>query len=187
MRDDVSIFAQAGASAAVDLPDDLIMFVKIGGLTAMIGGGLRIITAFMTSPPESLPHELLWLLIDIELMAGLLALFFVARRRLGWLGNTSLAVAFLGLASILGPDTVAFGVDTYYLGAAIMGVSVALLGIAGLRTGLAPRWAYAAWVAVPVLSLAGDLAGRGDLGFQAAGIAFGVGFLGVGKVLVNYG
>lgn len=164
-------------------PDGLARFVRIGGLAAVFGGGLRVFAAFVPWRSESLPHEWLALVIDIGLLLGLAALAIAFGPRLGRLGGTGLGLALLGVASIVGPDAVAFGVDFYELGVATVGVGMAMLGIAGLRAGLTPRWAFGCWVAAPLLSASAGFVGRGEAGFIAAGVAFGAGFVGTGRAL----
>lgn len=153
-------------------PDRLFRF---GACAAICGGALRIAAAFILYMPQS-PHlEMFYALIDLLLLFGLGAIYLHEAARLGVSGLAAFSVTFAGLASIVGPDATAFGIDVYELGAALAALGLAAFGV---RLIIAGRMilAAAAWVIVPIASLWNS----DGLGFMIAGILFGLGFVTAG-------
>ena len=71
----------------------------------MIGGALRIVSAFVpyqTPPPLAL--ELFYLVIDVNLLCGLVGIYAWVHRSAGATGFAGFLLAFLGTALIVGPD-----------------------------------------------------------------------------------
>ena len=69
-------------------------------------------------------------------------------------------VALAGIASIVGPDAVAFGVDFYRIGALVFVSGLALLSALMLRAGVM-RPVAVLWLATFAASLSGERLGAG--------------------------
>jgi hypothetical protein len=137
------------------------LLLRLGLWAAVLGGALRIAAAFVPYTPQSPPLEAFYALIYAR-----------EAEALGWPGLIAFAVAFAGLASIVGPDATMFGIDWYQAGATMAALGLAAFGAALL---FARRMIVAAlcWIAVPaVATIAPPL-----MAFQAAGVLFGLGFV----------
>jgi hypothetical protein len=148
---------------------------RLGAGAAVIGGVLRVAAAFIPYTPQSWALEALYAAIDLSLLVGLATLYLREASFLGVAGFTAFGAAFVGLASIVGPDAQTFGVDWYQLGSAVSAVGMAGLGIMLLTGG---RMALSAlcWILAPIVALTGP----GDIAIQAAGVLFGTGFVAAG-------
>jgi len=154
----------------------------IGALAAIAGGVPRVISSFIPYSEGALRLEIFYGFIDLCLLFGLVALYLRLAEQLGWLGLISFLVAVTGLASIVGPDRILWGVDLYRLGAAVL-----LLGLAGLSTvmlwaGLM-KTAALYWLIALAVGIAASLSGL-PLAFAVSGMLFGIGFVSAGVALV---
>src|SRR5262245_13664225 len=107
--------------------------VRVGALAAMLGGALRIVSTFIPFAEDSAGHEAFYGVIDICLMLGLIAFYIASAEMVGWLGLVSFLVSLSGIASIVGPDTVVFGIDVYRVGALVFVAGLAGLSVQLLR------------------------------------------------------
>jgi hypothetical protein len=154
--------------------------LRLGLWAAVLGGSLRIAAAFVPYTPQSTALEAFYAVIDVSLLFGLTAIYLREAEALGWPGLAAFAVSFVGLASIVGPDTTMFGIDWYQFGSAVTAVALAALG----ATLLVARRMIAAslcWIATPFVSVLAPP----EFGTQAAGVLFGVGFVAAGVNLLN--
>jgi hypothetical protein len=150
------------------------------GAAAVLGGLLRIVSAFVPWTPGSAPLELFYFVVDVLLLFGLMGVYFAHRERLGKFGLFAFVVAETGIASIVGPDAMAFGIDTYAIGVVVITAGLTLLSIQMLAQRIGPRWPPACWIASLLIGSAGSAIGKAQLGFFAGGISFGLGFVGTG-------
>lgn len=159
-----------------DAVRDLIAF---GAVAGMIGGALRIVSAFAPQSIGPAWQELLWGACDVGMLCGLLAVHLAGDGK----GAPFFLVAFLALASIVGPDATAFGVDFYAAGAVVFALALGGYAVVLLAT---RRLAVAAtlWIAC---ALAGVAAGatREAAVFALAGVALGAGYLVAGFALLR--
>jgi hypothetical protein len=148
---------------------------RLGAGAAVVGGALRVAAAFIPYASQSWPLEALYAVIDVSLLLGLTAIYLREADGLGLAGLAGFGTAFVGLASIVGPDAQTFSVDWYQFGAALSALGMAGLGLA---MSLARRMIPAAvcWIAAPIVAIVGPP----DLAFQAAGALFGGGFVAAG-------
>jgi hypothetical protein len=155
-------------------------FLALGATAAMIGGALRIVSAFAPYTPDSAWLEALYGVIDVALLLGLLGIGLFAADRLGAAGFGCFIVALGALASIVGPDAQVFGVDFYRAGAGIFVLALAGLAVALLRARLliGPAGLWLASAAAGALSATGS-----TIAFAIAGVALGAGFLLAGAAL----
>lgn len=152
-------------------------FLRVGGVSAVLGGLLRIVDTFTT---EVLPQgtlAVLYFATDALLLAGIAGLWLQRRATLGLAGSAGLAIFVAGILAI---RVSAFGIGSYQLGA-----TIALLGLAiySLETLLRRN----ALVLAPVLwlvSLAAGIAATAGIAplpmMAVAGVVFGAGFVAAG-------
>lgn len=114
-------------------------FLKLSGAAAMLGGGLRAISAFIPYDANSVWLEALYGVIDVSFLSALVGIGFSRAQTTNWLEWLALALSLISVASLVGPDATKFGIDFY------------LLGSLGLLTGLSIL--SATWLAVPRLRL----------------------------------
>lgn len=151
------------------------LFRALGG-AAILGGALRTGSSFVPWD-GSAQIEALAFVIDVALLFGLMGIYFAARERFGWFGFAAFALAETGIASIVGPETQAFGIDTYLAGVHAIAVGLALLGLTILLLRAGYSIAALCWIASLVAGVGGGFFGHADLGFLAGGILFGLGFV----------
>lgn len=155
--------------------------LRILGALAVLGGLARIAGALI---PYSEQVWLAWfyLMTDALLLFGLMGIYFAYRNQVGWFGFVSFAIAELGIASIVGPDTIVNGFDTYMLGVAVITVGLTLFSFQLLVRRLS--WpGPVCWLASTAIGVGLGAIGRVDEGFFAGGILFGAGFVLAGAAL----
>lgn len=146
---------------------------RIGALAAIVGGALRIVSSFIPYEANSAPLEALYGVIDVCFVFGLIAVYIASAEAVGMIGLAAFLVALTGVASIVGPDTQAFGIDFYRVGALVF-----VIGLAGLSVQLLRARAMAIsallWIGTLAASLASAVAPQA---FMAAGLLLGAGFV----------
>jgi hypothetical protein len=157
--------------------------IRLGAVGAILGGALRIVAAFIPYDPALGWLELLYGVIDIGLLFGLIALYLAHSDKLGVGGLALFALALAALASIIGPDSRAFGTDWYLLGAGVFLAALAGLGLLMLWQGLA-RGPAACWIFAFIIGLL-TLSGGASWAFVASGVSLGLGFVLVGQALLS--
>lgn len=160
--------------------DDRTLY-RLAGAAAVLGGAMRIATSFVPWD-GSAAIEAVALAIDVLLLFGLMGIYLAHRAALGWLGFGVFVLAETGIASIVGPDTVAFGIDTYLAGVHAISIGLALLGIAMLVKRV-ETLAAICWIASLVVGAAGGFVAQAAAGFLIGGILFGLGFVAAGIAL----
>lgn len=153
-----------------------------GALAAIVGGMPRVISSFIPYSDGVLELELLYGLIDLSLLVGLVTVYLRLAERLGWLGLVSFLVAMAGLASIVGPDRILWGVDLYRLGAAILLVGLAGLSVAMLWAGVM-KSAALYWLAALVTGIMASLS-ESSFAVAVSGMLFGIGFVSAGVAVI---
>jgi len=164
--------------------NDATLF-RLAGLAAVVAGALRIGTSFLTWDPAAAWQELLATGIDVLLLFGLMGIYLAHRAALGWPGLAAFILAETGIGSIIGPDTVAFGVDTYQAGVVAISIGLALFAIVMLirRSGSAAAAIF--WILSLAMGVAGGFVGQAAFGFFLGGILFGLGFVAAGLALLS--
>jgi hypothetical protein len=150
------------------------------GAAAVAGGALRIVSAFVPWAAGVAWLEAFYLAIDVLLLFGLMGVYFAHRERLGVAGFVAFALAETGIASIVGPDSVAFGIDAYQIGVAVIAIGLSLFAAVLLVRRAGPVVAPILWIASTVAGLGGSGIGQPEFGFLAGGILFGLGFVAAG-------
>lgn len=153
--------------------------IALGAVAGIFGGALRIVSAFA---PESIGpawQETLWGACDVGLLLGLLAVHLAGDGK----GAPFFVVAFLALASIVGPDATLFGVDFYTAGASVF--ALALGGYAIVLT-LSRRLVPAAalWLVCTASGVVAAVTANA-FAFVIAGVALGGGYIAAGLALTR--
>ena len=158
------------------------MLTIMGAFAAIAGGAPRVISGFIPYQAEVVELELIYGAIDVFLLFGLLAIYLKSSDQLGWLGLVGFVIAAIGLASIVGPDTILWGVDMYQLGATVL-----MIGLSGLAAVMlwnhVLRQAALYWLTATVAGVSATLT-ESPLAFAVAGMLFGVGFVSGGVTLI---
>ena len=148
---------------------------RLGGGAALIGGLLRVISSFIPYHEEVAWLEGLYSFVDICLLFGLAAIYLKYAERLGGIGVIAFVLSTTGIASIVGPDAIMFGINFYEIGAFTMITGLLFLSIQMLRNRVL-LWASSLWILSFVFSVATILFSHSLL-FIGAGISFGVAYM----------
>ena len=150
-------------------------FVGFGAVVGALGGALRIVAAFIPYDPAVVWLEALYAACDLGMMFGLIAVYVAVAEQLGIAGMATFAVALAALASIVGPDAPAFGVDFYRAGAAVFALALAAFAVTLL---VARRLTLASvlWITCAAFGLVASATGNAPA-FVGAGLALGAGFI----------
>jgi hypothetical protein len=155
--------------------------VRVGAAAAIVAGALRIVSTFIPYEANSPGLEALYGVIDLGLMFGLIAVYIASAEAVGIIGLALFLVALAGVASIVGPDAPAFGIDFYRIGALVFVAGLAGLSVQLLRAGLM-RMSAVLWLGTFAASLATIVAPQA---FVAAGLAIGAGYVLAGLELLR--
>ena len=165
---------------AADLAQRTAGVVRVGAAAAIAAGALRIASTFIPYEPNSAGLEALYGVIDLGLMFGLVAVYVASAEAVGMIGLALFLVALAGVASIVGPDAPAFGIDFYRAGALVFVAGLAGLSVQLLRAGLM-RLSAGLWLATFAASLATMVLPQA---FVVAGLAIGGGYVLAGVELL---
>jgi hypothetical protein len=155
--------------------------LRFGAVAAVAAGSLRIVSSFIAySDPTTVAQELFYLVIDLCILYGLLAVYFFQLVEVGPLGFVGFLLALSGGAIIVGPDGSIGDVSMYRVGSGSLLLGLTLISVAGWRAARLPRYALVSWILSTVLAVLGSLSGASAILFLLAGVAFGVGFVGAG-------
>jgi len=158
---------------------------RVLGAAAIIGGALRVASAFIPWAPDVLALELFYFVIDAMLLFGLMGAYLAYRARIGVFGFVAFAIAEIGIAAIVGPDTTAFGVDIYQIAVLVITAGLTLFAIQLLVTRAGPWWAPVCWIASTVVGVGATAGGAPGLGFMTGGVLFGLGFVAAGVAMLR--
>lgn len=152
-----------------------------GAWMGAVGGGLRIVAAFIPYVPDSARLELLYGVVDIGLLFGLLAAYLFAAEAVGVVGLAGFVVAFTGLASIVGPDSHAFGIDFYLLGSAVylLGLTVLAIQLVRRRALVATGWL---WLVAATAGMVFALAAAAPV-LIVSGVTLGLGYIAAARAI----
>lgn len=147
--------------------------VRAGAAAAVVAGGLRIVSTFIPYEADSAPLEALYGVIDVGLLFGLVGVYVVSAEAVGVIGLVAFLAALAGVASIVGPDAQAFGIDFYRIGALVFVTGQAGLSVQLLR---ARRMVPSAvlWIATLAAALVTIVVPQA---FMASGLCLGLGYV----------
>ncbi len=146
--------------------------VRVGAVAAIIGGVLRIASTFIPYQADLAWLEAFYGVIDVCLLMGLIAIYLSSADHVGTLGLVAFLVALAGVASIVGPDAPAFGIDFYRVGALVFVAGLAGLSAMLQRAGILRA---SAWLWITTL-LAGLASSAWPQAFLASGLCLGAGY-----------
>ena len=152
--------------------------VTFGAIAGVVGGALRVVTAFIPFAPEHALLEALYAVVDIGMMFGLIAVYLTTAEGVGMMGLVGFAVSLVGLSSIVGPDLHEFGIDFYRLGAFVFLLGLSILAVQLIRS----RQLAATrelWLAAAVAAITFAVLGN-MIALTLSGIALGSGFVAAG-------
>jgi hypothetical protein len=153
--------------------------MRWGGLAAVLAGALRTAASFWPVAEPGVALEILYLVIDVLILLGILAIYGFQSDRIGPSGLIGFLLAVIGTAMIAGPDGTIGMVDMYTVGSLLLGVGLVFLAVASWMARTLPRWVAILWVVSFVTGILAAAAGLQSL-FVIAGVAFGVAFIGAG-------
>lgn len=155
--------------------------VRVGAVAAIIGGVLRIASTFIPYQADLAWLEALYAVIDLGLLVGLIAIYLVSAESVRRLGLVAFLVALAGIASIVGPDAPAFGIDVYRIGALAFVAGLAGLSAMLLRARLL-RASALLWIAALLAGLASAV---WPLAFMVSGLCLGAGYVLAGILILR--
>lgn len=161
------------------------ILLGLGGVAAILAGILRAGSSFIPWEANNQNLEMLASGIDVLLLFGFMAIYLADRALLGLAGLVTFVAAETGIASIVGPDTVAFGIDTYQAGSALISISLALFALVMLMTRAGSQLAAVFWILSAVAGVGGTMTGQAAVGIPIAGAFFGIGFIAAGAALLS--
>jgi hypothetical protein len=149
--------------------------LRISACAAVLAGLLWLIAQAIPHVPGSAKLELLYAAVDLAFLVALTGLIAQTAPQIRTPGLVLLLIALGSVASIVGPDAKAFGVDFYLAGSALFTIALGLSApfLASLP-GLKP--AAAAWMLAALTGLASALGGGSTL-VLGAGFLLAVGFV----------
>ncbi|QKG70373.1 hypothetical protein [Erythrobacter mangrovi] len=148
---------------------------RFGAVAALIAGVLEVVAQFITHVPDNARLEGLYATIDIAFLIALVALVGLAAGQLGWTGLGLLLLAIVGVASIVGPDKTAFGIDFYRVGSAVFVLALGAAALSLQRVAEYRRPAIA-WIGAALLALGAGASGE-PLVFRATSMVLALGFI----------
>ena len=149
--------------------------MRIGAVSAALGGGLRLVAQAIPYVPDSAALEALYAVIDVGFLFALIALIACVSERISIVGLGSMLIATAGVASIVGPDRTAFGMDFYLLGSAIFVLALGASAIWLIRLN-GYRRPSIAFAMAAMFAIAAGISGAG-MAFIGAGLTLAASFL----------
>jgi hypothetical protein len=158
------------------------ILLRLAGVAAVAGAGLRAAGAFPGLGFPGQGTEALYFAIDLMLSLGLVGLFVGVGRFRTWLGVVGFAAGLAGFELVRTGERLGGG---YQSSSAILGLALAVAGLALLGGKGFVRYAGVAWLASLAVGLAGT-ALHWAPGFTAASLLFCLGF-GLGGIVLLQG
>ena len=155
----------------------------LAGYASFSAGVIRIVTGFIPFVPETLWLEVLYGFVDILLLFSIMAFYTLHQNRLGLVGLLGFIVSTIGIASIVGPDAIQFGINFYEVGALTMVLGLSILSIAMIVERI-NRPAALCWIGALFTAVLGSLLSVPEF-YVLSGIVFGLGFCFAGVQLLK--
>ncbi len=153
------------------------------GWATIVGAVLRMGMSFVPWRDEDAVLEILAFYIDVSILLGLATFYFAHSSRLGIVGVIGFVIAAAGLALITGPDSIAFGRDSYQSGIAVIAIGLLTLSLVMLKRKIAPI-AAGCWLTSLIANILGGLLAQAEIGFAIAGVLYSAGFALIGRTLL---
>lgn len=161
------------------------ILLRLAGLACLTGAGLRAAGAFPALHVPGQGTEAMYFAVDVLLTLGLVGLFAGIARFRSWLGVVGFAGALAAFELIRTGDRLGGG-DSYQRSASVLGLALAVCGLALVSGKGLARYAGAAWLASLAVGLVGTVLHL-TLGFTIASLLFCLGFALGGLVLLQGG
>lgn len=150
------------------------LFLQASAFAALTAGAVRMGLSFVPWQTANVVHEGIAALVDLGFLFGFIGLYLETADRTGITGMVGFFLGLSGIACIVGPDAIAFGVDFYQLGGGLAVIGAGILSVQWIKTKNGPIASALLWLATFLASLA-------SLSwpplFPLTGFLFGAGFL----------
>jgi hypothetical protein len=156
--------------------------IRWGGVAAILAGALRTAASFWPSTEPGVALEVSYLVIDLLILFGILAIYGFQSEQIGPVGVLGFLLAVIGTAIITGPDGKIGPVNMYAAGSLFLGIGLVFLSVGSWTARTLPRWVAMLWVVSTVVGILGAIAGLQSL-FLISGVTFGVAFIGAGATV----
>lgn len=149
------------------------MLLRLSAAAAILGGGLRIVDAFLTNATSHI-QQAAYFATDAMLIFSLCGIYLSRSNRLGLAGLLGFVSSITGLLIVR-----SFGQGAYIVGASVTLLGVVLISVAMLVRAAFPKLAPMLWIASLIVGVIA-LPFRLNWGFTVAGVIFGLGFVAAG-------
>jgi len=157
---------------------------RAGGLAAVAGGLLRIAASVAPVVIESdFARESLYIVVDLCLISGLLALYASQNRHAGWPGGFGLVAALIGFGVIRANRAIS-SIDLYPIGSVAVVCGLIALTTTSWRARTSSAWLPLMFTASLIFGIVASAAPEASVLSVAAGVVFGVAFACVGWTLL---
>jgi len=149
------------------------MLLRLSAVAAMLGGGLRVVDAFLNNTDAHL-QQTAYFATDVMLIFGI---YLSVSNRLGLAGLLGFVSSITGLLIVR-----SFGQSAYLVGASVTLLGMVVISVAMVARAAFPKSAPILWIASLIVGVIA-LPFRLTWGFTVAGIIFGLGFVAAGIYL----
>jgi hypothetical protein len=153
--------------------------VRVGGMAAIVGGVLRVAASFAPNVGSDVERQLLYLAIDVFLLLGVLGFYELRHEDIGRAGAVGFLLALVGLSVVRSSRAIP-GVDLYPVGALAFAVGLLVSCVSAWKVKTLAIWVPVALFGSVLAGLVGTVVQGGGWVFVLSGVAFGVGFAGLG-------
>jgi hypothetical protein len=148
--------------------------LRLSGVAAILGGGLRVVDAFLDKADIQL-RQVAYFLTDTMLIFGLCGIYFSRSNRLGLVGLLGFATSITGIVMVR-----SFGPRGYLIGASVTLLGVVLIGVTMLARTAYSKSAPILWIVSLIVGLISLVPFGANWGVTLAGVTFGLGFVTAG-------
>ena len=158
--------------------------IRAGGLAAIAGGLLRIAASVAPVAIESeSARESLYIVVDVCLIAGLLAFYASRNRHAGWPGAFGLVAALMGFGVIRANRAIS-SVDLYPIGSVAVVCGLIALTTISWKARTSSAWLPLMFTASLFFGIVASAVPEASVLVVVAGVVFGIAFACVGWTLL---
>ena len=155
--------------------------IQVGALAAIAAGALRMVGALLPIDQASAGLAVLYLVTDVGIALGLIAWYFAQHASVGVWGSVGFLLGIVGVEIIRSNGAIP-GAGLYPPGALLLVVGINVVAYRAWRARRVPVWVLGLLICSAVAGPIGLVPGLGAF-FVLSGLAFGIGFAGVGAVV----
>jgi hypothetical protein len=157
---------------------------RAGGFAAVAGGLLRIAASVapVVVGSES-ARESLYIVVDLCLIAGLLAFYASQNRHAGWPGALGLVAALIGFVVIRANRAIS-SIDLYPIGSVAVVCGLIALTITSWKARNSSAWLPLMFTASLIVGIVASAVPEASVLFVVAGVLFGIAFAYMGWTLL---